>query len=361
MELTAEQQAAIAYIEKKAISRDKNALRTIESFCLMGNIAAAVYIRAIDNIRTFARVALHFHPDRLTPENYTVAESLLTDGFYKNQFETKLSNGHLEPVKGGTRDIWENNLFGSSYVSADHSLSKRPKYGALDLMHHADGPSPRFGSCYFLLNPDVSRRCTFTYMDSHKNPLENGTLNHFNDIFGALATECFERNFALGIRGITPSVLMSYLANDFPLPFRDPSALTPSGNLDHYIEAQVHGPVNLETDAEILVADPSFKQTPVGDHLAKLCNKYKIELYWHAGFSLDTAEIPSDFRGRTMPSLGARIAENGWINAFCIGEAAKSLKLNPENWKDRGSCQECLQELKLLWHVLVKFGKPVMS
>jgi hypothetical protein len=60
-------------------------------------------------------------------------------------------------------------LFGGAYHCDDATNAQRPKYGALDLMRHPDGPAPRFGSCYFLLKPAVAARCTFTYLDSHKS------------------------------------------------------------------------------------------------------------------------------------------------------------------------------------------------
>ncbi|AYD48334.1 DUF3626 domain-containing protein [Arachidicoccus soli] len=361
MKLAPTQRAAIAYVEKYSKKRQGDALSIIQSVCRMSNISSEILTSAMDNIKKYARIALHFHPDRFTGENITVAESLLIDGIYKNQFQTQISNGHLEPVKGGFRHTWENNIFGSSFETADINLSERPKYGALDLMHWADGPSPRFGSCYFLLNPLCSRRSTFTYMDSHKNPRERGTLKHFDDIFAAMFAECFERNFALGRKDLTPSKLFNYLAYNFALPSDPPSLSAISHNLDFYIEAQLQGTVNLEKDADILVADSSFKMTQTGVVMNQLCKKYKIKMYWHPGFKLNITDIPSDFRGSSMPSLGSRISGSGQITAHRIGAAAADLKSHPQAWKDRGSYQECLQELKLLWHVLVKFGNSVSS
>ena len=55
-----------------------------------------------------------------------------------------------------------------------------------------------------------------------------------------------------------------------------------------------------------------------------------------------------------MPSLGERVANNEKIlTTNMIGEAAVDLKNDPASWKDRGELSDVLQELKLLWHVLV--------
>ncbi|NMM52743.1 DUF3626 domain-containing protein [Paenibacillus aquistagni] len=33
--------------------------------------------------------------------------------------------------------------------------------------------------------------------------------------------------------------------------------------------------------------------------------------------------------------------------------------LHPESWKDLGGVREVLQQLKLLWHILVRFGSAI--
>lgn len=144
-------------------------------------------------------------------------------------------------------------------------------------------------------------------------------------------------------------------------PYPDPSCREPKRNLNHCIEAQIHGEISLADDIDILVADPSFKGTSIGNILEQICSTYSIRLFWHMGFYLEAELVPSDFRGPMMPSLAKRIANDGTIDARVIGEAVNDLKRNPERWNDRGSDEEVLQELKYLWHVLVRFGKPYAS
>ena len=62
-----------------------------------------------------------------------------------------------------------------------------------------------------------------------------------------------------------------------------------------------------------------------------------------------------------MISLAKRIARHGYIDANMIGIAAMDLKRNPSSWNDRGTYEEVLQELKLLWHVLVRCGKLLQN
>ena len=97
-----------------------------------------------------------------------------------------ISNGGLTAFRGRERDNWEKRLFGGVYQKPDVTSLERPKYGALDLMNHADGPSPRFGSCYFRLSNEVSKRCSFTYKDSFYQPEECGTIDDLTCIMASM-------------------------------------------------------------------------------------------------------------------------------------------------------------------------------
>ncbi len=359
LDLTPAQKAALAHITAYAKSRQSDALSTIDQILRMCNIPHPIFDIAITKLKQHARVALHFHPDRPDPQGRTVAQALRESGIYKSQFETLLSNGSVSAHPGGARDLWEKRLFGGAYDFDSITKEQRPKYGALNLMLHADGPSPRFGSCYFLLKPAVSQRCTFTFLDSHQDPKEKGTYEEFTDILAALLSELFQYDSALGEENFSVPQLIQHLTIN--LEGQDTLSLDrlPTRNLNHYIEAQVHGEVLLARDVDTLVGDPSFKATEVGEDLAGISERYNIPLKWHAGFALATSAVPRDFRGPSMPSLAKRIAKDGYLTASRIGPAVRNLKEDPEGWADRGSEAECLQELKLLWHVLVKYGRPL--
>jgi hypothetical protein len=112
---------------------------------------------------------------------------------------------------------------------------------------------------------------------------------------------------------------------------------------------------------DALVADPSFRDAAVGQHLSELCARYGVDLQWHHGFELRVEDVPRDFRGPTMPSLAERVARGRMLDVSMIGAAVCDLYANPEAWKNRGTVPEVLQELKLLWHVLVRCGAPMQS
>ena len=88
-----------------------------------------------------------------------------------------------------------------------------------------------------------------------------------------------------------------------------------------------------------------------------ISEKYEIELKWHNGYKLNINDVPIDFRGPKMPSLAKRVVTSGnKLTAKMIGDSAQSLIQNSNVWSNRGTTEEVLQELKLLWHVLAVYG-----
>ncbi|MFQ6370705.1 DUF3626 domain-containing protein [Shewanella sp. YIC-542] len=343
---------AITFIGKQAQLRRDTALGLIRNVQQMSAIATPRLNHGLLNLAQHARIAFHFHPDRLDYRGWPVIAGLLSDGEYRSQFETRTSNGKLQPQLGGVRDHWENALFGHCYVGA----KSRPKYGALDIGLHQSGPAARFGSCYLLSAPALLGQCTFCYLDSCRNPREKGTLACFEDVFAALFNEAFERDSALGVRDFRPPALVQYLCEELPRGV-DARFLRPmSRDLDHYIEAQYHGGLLLMENMEVLVADPSYRHTATETIMQRLCERYQIRLCWHQGFQMPAANVPADFRGSAMPPLAAQVAREGILTPALLGEAEVSLRREPERWRRLGSEAELLQQLKLLWHVLVRFG-----
>ena len=159
---------------------------------------ADAYDEAMECVRLHSRVVVHFHPDRFGVKPMTVAEALLKEGVYRNQFETGLSSGSLSAFAGGARDIWEATLFGAAYHTAGVTDSERPKYGALELIRYSDGPIPRFGSCYFVLRPGVSMRTSFTFMGSEdpRATERMGLSGRMHGVMAALLAEIEEGGMA---------------------------------------------------------------------------------------------------------------------------------------------------------------------
>src|SRR5438309_2315414 len=91
--LSASQSAALRYVEATAEAGQTKARLAIAAIFERAGYGIEAYDEVTECIRQHARIALHFHPDRLGHEAVTVAECLLRDGVYRNQFETGLSSG----------------------------------------------------------------------------------------------------------------------------------------------------------------------------------------------------------------------------------------------------------------------------
>jgi hypothetical protein len=358
--LSSSQLGALRHVEALSARRSSRARDTLSGILRQADLEEAVLDEAMQAIRDHARVVLHFHPDRLDREGHSVVESFLQEGLYRSQFETGLSSGSLTAFPGGERDSWEERLFGGAYQAPGVSLAERPKYGALELVRYADGPAPRFGSCYLVLHRAVSERCSFTFGGS-QSPLaleHSGTLAALDCVMAALLEEVAKDGGALGINDITVAGFLARLPNELSSQYPSPAARRVGRSLDSFIEAQVHGAVELESDVEWLVADPAFQGTLIEGQLVSICSRYHIALDWHPGFVLPVSKVPDDFRGPAMPPLARRIAGDGILDVAKIGRSAVSLRLEPESWQDWGTYAETLQYLKQLWHVLVQYGAP---
>jgi hypothetical protein len=369
--LTAAQRAALRHADTVARSRAADAPERLARVLRAAACPADAIDDAARGIRAGARVVVHFHPDRYGRGPLPVAESLLADGRYRSQFETGLSSGSRTAFAGGLRDGWERELFGGAYHEPGVLAEERPKYGALELIRHPDGPVPRFGSCYLVLRSAVAERSTFTFGGSEQAgaPERFGTLTAPHPVLAALFEEVAAGATTpvpwppfvaptLGVPGLTVAELLARLARDLPAGRPEPSVGAPGRVLDSCVEAHVHGPIDLRRDVELLVIDPAFDGTPTGEALAELGRRYEVPMRRHRGFRLRTEDVPDDFRGPAMPPLARRIAADGWLDAAVIGAAEASLHRRPEEWRDRGSTEETLQHLKQLWHILVHYGSP---
>lgn len=246
------------------------------------------------------RVTLNFHPDRPV-QGVPILVSLAADGFYHSQFETGAGNGGLSAHPGGDRWLWESRIFGGVYD--DSPPRDRPKYGALNFRGYPAGGAPRFGSAHLRLTTHTLERTTFCYPDSVFEPVNFGVAKRM-------------------------SLLGLALADD-------------KDRLDDYVEAQVHGTVELARDIEAIVLDPCFRGTDVEAQADEL----GCAVEWHDGLRLgvETLARHPGYRGQEFVALGLELARDGYLDARIIGEAARTGHHDP-------------QSLKRVWHLVARFG-----
>jgi hypothetical protein len=249
------------------------------------------------------RITLNLHPDRLARDGVPLLRALAEDGTYHSQFVTGTSNGGLTAHPGGDRWRWESRIFAGVYDDA--APHERPVYGALNFRRQAVGAAPRFGSSHLRLTGAAVARATFCYPDSAAEPTDFGVAAGTHLVALAEADE--------------------------------------QDALNDYIEAQVHGGVVLARDVEAIVLDASYRGTPV-ESAARLL-PFPVE--WHPGYRLTVAALHrhADYRGREYVGLGAHIAEDGVVDPRVIGDAARTGRHE-------------IQDLKMVWHTLARFGAP---
>ncbi|MFF5181379.1 DUF3626 domain-containing protein [Micromonospora sp. NPDC000316] len=357
--LTVAQAAALAYVRSTAVVERPAALAA-----LTRDLAAAgidhLPQRLLATVDSVGRLTVNFHPDRLCADGRTVATALADDGVYRSQFVTGISNGGLTAYPGGDRDLWERRMFDGAYHGTGVTPEERPTYGGLNLLGHADGACPRFGSCHLRLRPTVLTRATFCLGDSHLGPRTVGTADAFEAVLAGLVTGTAATGECLGRTDTDVAALVRTLLDG-------PRAAPAVGRaLDDYVEAQIHGVLDLAQDVEELVADPSFAGTETGAALESIAKRYGFPLRWHPGFVLAVDGVDPDFRGPAIPVLAERLhrefARPGdSVDAALIGRGAVSVVTEPARWADRGSAAETLQHLKQLWHVLVRYGTPAVT
>lgn len=255
-----------------------------------------------DPVDPALRVTVNFHPDRQV-RGRTVLDALAREGTYRSQFVTGVSNGGLTARPGGDRWRWESRIFAKAYDEAP--AHERPVYGALNFRHKPAGGAPRFGSAHFRLTARSLARTTFCYPDSFLEPSD----------FGVAAR----------------------------MPLIGLAEADDQDDLDDYVEAQVHGPVELDRDVEALVLDPCYRGTAVEAAARRL----PCPLEWHGGFELSVGELRRHpgYRGQAYVDLGTSLAADGRIDPRIIGEALLA-----------GRGDE--QGLKKVWHCLARFGAP---
>ncbi|MFJ4873450.1 DUF3626 domain-containing protein [Streptomyces sp. NPDC088757] len=251
------------------------------------------------------RVTLNFHPDRLL-HGKPILEAMAETSVYHSQFVTGTSNGGLTAHPGGDRWRWESRIFDGAYDEA--AAHERPVYGALNFRRKPVGGAPRFGSAHFRMTAQTLTRTTFCYPDSFLEPSDFGVAVRMGLIELALADRQDE--------------------------------------LDDYIEAQVHGPVQLQCHVEALVLDPCYQETAV--EAAALVLGCPVE--WHPGFRLGVEELRGhpDYRGQEYVDLGTQIAADGMLDPRIVGDAARAALYDP-------------QAIKKVWHYLARFGAPAKA
>eukprot|EP00928_Gymnodinium_smaydae_P011793 TRINITY_DN14316_c0_g5_i1.p1 TRINITY_DN14316_c0_g5~~TRINITY_DN14316_c0_g5_i1.p1 ORF type:complete len:566 (-),score=150.77 TRINITY_DN14316_c0_g5_i1:7-1704(-) len=192
-----------------------------------------------------------------------VGQFFESDTHYRNQFETKTSNGLLST---GTRKSWEHDLFGGCYDDA--KPFERPKYGVLDVMNDHRGVlcARQYGDSYMHLK-NVRLRATFAPEDS--GGIEGNRLAVLD-------------NYAHVLMEYSDTELQE-VARVANAPEGSPDRIGDSDKLEYYNykEAQFHGEVDLSKHVQRLVVHPRHRVDGMAeDRIRAICEKHGWEFMW---------------------------------------------------------------------------------
>lgn len=232
--------------------------------------------RVLDYMRR-APITLNFNPDKslhvdtspsgaqtqlaVDRTKFTI-DAFLADGFYRNQFETLITNGSHAPFWGGARDGWERTIFMGGYHTHPLVPDERPKYGASNAFGAVAGPAASYGACYFVLKEAVRERTTFTPKNSSRCQAQQvGTSVSFAHVLLELKDKQIERlhEMASGAGKLDPTRSWTY------------------------VEAQIHGPIAFAEDIAEIVVNTKFKGTDYEAKLRELAAKAGATIKWHDG------------------------------------------------------------------------------
>lgn len=240
-------------------------------------------------------------------------DAIVARGVYRSQWETGTSNGGLTARPGGDRWRWESRIFDGRYDDAD--AADRPVYGSWNRRDDPYGASPRFGSAYLRLRPEVIERATFCWPDSVYAPEAIG------------GPERLEELCRLADRGLLDQSVPPDSAAELPLD--DP--------LNDYVEAHVHGGLNITRDVEALILDPTDREEHTG-----ILGQIGCPILAHPGYRVTADGIDPHYRGHVPVELALKLG--GEITPARLAAASRS--------GDHDA-----QAVKWLWHCLARYGR----
>lgn len=240
--LTQTQKMALDFAKKKSKIYSKNT--KLEAFhrLKLKKYSKEDFDKILHYIQNNVIIIIHVNLDK-------VLEYLVEDDHYRNMFEVNKSGGSLNT---SLRVDWENNLFKNIYNNADPS--ERVKYGALNLTNSSTAIKCciSYGDSFLVLKKEINERSTFVLGDSSCGQMHLATFKYC-EILLALIPE-----------SLLDNVIDIVLGTKKTLPYDN----------REYIEVQIHGPLRLNHDIEVLVVNKKYENN---NKIINLLNQFKLK------------------------------------------------------------------------------------
>ena len=225
IELTDRQQKALGFVFKKSRIFSKNTY--LDVLCKfkdrgLGKDELETVINYIKNVPVVIHVST------------TTISHLAREGVYKNIFE--ITNSGKGQSYNTSRFDWEKNMFNSIYDDAE--AIEKVKYGALNLLNNPNGvPSAySYGNSYLLLKNHVKQRITFVCGDSSQKQMQIATFDNNVILLNILDYKLLDEVIEIALNK----------KNSSPTNYA-------------YIEAQIHGPLIIGRDIQMLYVNKHYQ------------------------------------------------------------------------------------------------------
>lgn len=237
------QNKALNFSYKKSRIYSKNTKLEAQHRFKIKGFTEDIYNKTINYIKNNVKIIIHINLEK-------TLKKIIEDDYYRNSFETGNSGGSNDKV---ARSSWENQLFNSLYANSSHE--EKVKYGALNLTNSPKGIDScyGYGNSFLVLKNEIKDRCTFVLGDSSKMDMHLGTFKYCDILLALMPNNLLDKVINISIEKI-----------DF----------CDYGNFE-YIEAQIHGPIRLHQDIELLVVNSNYNTNgSILDLLDQFSNKY---------------------------------------------------------------------------------------
>lgn len=200
----------------------------------------------------------------------SVFKSLQGEGRYKNLWERggRRAANPKAPQRSPAFFLHkESKTFQAQYNAV--SPRERPKYGALNPLKLPQGGASVFGRGVLILKPEVKQRTTYVPRDSRFTEMDQ--VGFQGAMAGCLAAKSNDY-----LRQVMDVSLGNRAVGSYQ-PEEEPGAFTGS----NYIEAHIHGDIDLANDLAGVALDRCYQGTQYAQDAEAFALQFKVPLEWY--------------------------------------------------------------------------------
>ena len=211
----------------------------------------------------------------------SIFAALTEDGHYQSLWERGSRPRHPKAPKRSKSDFLfkESNTFVGQYNRA--TPEERPHYGALNFLNAPEGGAAVYGPGVLILKGAVKERTSYQPRDSRFTDMKTVGFSKF--MAGCLLSKQDDDLRQLLEVATGRKASGTYGPDNHPQAFRG----------SNYIEAHIHGEVELSKDLAGVALHRRYRGTATEADARKMADKYQVPLSWYGGngFVADTDEF----------------------------------------------------------------------